>query len=40
MELKINIQDYFSDEQIKEIAEEELRAAFLEQFRKEAEWSG
>lgn len=37
MELKINIQDYFSDEQIKEIAEEELRAAFREQFRKEAD---
>lgn len=37
MELKINIQNYFSDEQIKEIAEEELRAAFREQFRKEAD---
>ena len=37
MELKINIQDYFSDDQIKEIAEEELRAAFREQFRKEAD---
>lgn len=37
MELNINIQDYFSDEQIKEIAEEELRAAFHEQFRKEAD---
>lgn len=37
MELKINIQDYFSDEQIKEIAEEELRAAFRQQFRKEAD---
>ena len=37
MELKINIQDYFSDEQIKEIAEHELRAAFREQFRKEAD---
>lgn len=37
MELKINIQDYFSDEQIKEIAEQELRSAFREQFRKEAD---
>lgn len=37
MELKINIQDYFSDEQIKEIAEEELRAAFRQKFRKEAD---
>ena len=37
MELKINIQDYFSDEQIKEIAEQELRAAFREHFRKEAD---
>lgn len=37
MELKINIQDYFSDEKIKEIAEEELRAAFREQFRKESD---
>jgi len=37
MELKINIQDYFSDEQIKEIAEQELRAAFREQFHKESD---
>lgn len=37
MELKINIKDYFTAEQIKEIAEEELRSAFRAQFRNEAD---
>lgn len=37
MELSIEIKNYFSDDEIKEIAEEELRAAFREQFRKEAD---
>lgn len=37
MELKIDINDYFSKEEIKEIAEHELRSAFREQFRKETD---
>lgn len=37
MELKIEITDYFSEDEIKEIAEQELRAAFREQFRNEAD---
>lgn len=35
--MKIDIKDYFSKEEIKEMAEQELRAAFREQFRKEAD---
>ena len=37
MELKINIEDYLSELEIKEIAEEELRHSFKELFRKEAD---
>lgn len=37
MEIKIDINDYLSKEEIKEIAEQELRSAFREQFRKEAD---
>lgn len=37
MEITIDINDYLSKEEIKEIAEQELRAAFREQFRKEAD---
>lgn len=37
MELKIEITDYFSEDEIREIAEQELRAAFREQFQKEAD---
>ena len=37
MNMMIDIEDFFSKEEIKEIAEQELRAAFLEQFRKESD---
>lgn len=37
MEIAIDINEYLSKEEIKEIAEQELRAAFREQFRKEAD---
>lgn len=37
MRIVIDINDYLSKEEIKEIAEQELRAAFREQFRKEAD---
>lgn len=37
MEITIDINDYLSKEEIKEIAEQELRVAFREQFRKEAD---
>lgn len=35
--LKIEISDYFTQEEVKEIAEEELRNAFARQFQKEAD---
>lgn len=37
MEITIEINDYLSKAEIKEIAEQELRAAFREQFRREAD---
>ena len=37
MKLEINIFDYVSPEKITEIAEDEIRRAFREQFRKEAD---
>ena len=37
MELKINIEDYLSELEIKEIAKEELRCSFKDLFRKEAD---
>ena len=37
MKVEIDIFDYFTPEQIREIAEDELRNAFRSQFRKEAD---
>ena len=37
MKIEIDVFDYLSPEKITEIAEDELRRAFSEQFRKEAD---
>lgn len=36
-EIKVNVSELFSQEELKEIAEQELRAAFRAQFRKESD---
>ena len=36
-EIKVNVSEFFSKEELKEIAEQELRAAFRAQFQKESD---